>query len=58
MEPKTRIGVSKNFGVQFLNSPADLDDLCRLQPLGPEEGSSNKPLGSREVNRGDVHAYL
>ena len=48
----------QKFGVQFLNLPADLDDLRRLHLLSPGEGPANKPLGSWGVNRGDAHAHL
>ena len=42
-------------GVQFLNSPTDLDDLRRLHPLSQEEAPQTSGWG---VNRRDVHAYL
>ena len=34
---KDRHWFKQKSGVQFLNSPADLDHLCRLHPLSPEE---------------------
>ena len=50
MEPKTAIGVSKNVVFNF-----DLDDLCRLHPLSPEEAPRTIRWG---VNRIYAHAYF
>ena len=42
-------------GVQFLNSRANLDDLCRLHPLSPQEAPWTSRWG---VNCRDAHGYL
>ena len=52
---KDRHWCKRKFGVQFLNLPADLDDLRRLHPLSPEEALRTIRCG---VNRIDVHEYL
>ena len=42
-------------GVQFLNSPADLDNIRCLHPGSPEEAPQTSCWG---VHRIDAHAYL
>ena len=52
---KDRHWCKQKCGVQFLNLPADLEDLRRLHPLSPEEALRTDRWG---VNRIDAHAYL
>ena len=52
---KDRHWCKRKCGVQFLNSPADLDYLRHLHPMSPEEALPTIRWG---VNRIDVHAYL
>ena len=52
---KDRHWCKQKCGVQFLNLPADLEDLRPLHPLSPEEALRTDRWG---VNRIDAHAYL